>query len=474
MASWSPEEEGGDLEGGSSQGGSSPSSPSVRDKIALGLAAVKRNLAKAFSDPGSGEGPRRDGDLSPEVSPTQRKLGPNSSIPRGGVVGCEVTRMSKKEGRRRRGRVWADHADALAPAAAGAEASLPLWLLPRADSKQRQPDWADGLPPDFLERLAHQLNESCSTEEWDTVQNVYNASAVCRTWRAAIRRACFERSALRTSQNTPRASRKRAVRRTLSDRMLCHPSQLIERLATTEDTIHCYIVREKTRGPFSYKRYRLVLGEDYSKQGKTLLVANHHLLATKSAYNIYLSSSEEAYSSSKRLGHLQSSPYGTTFELHSATKMSGSGSVRRTKSGNIKYSFNMLGGRGPRSVQVNLADEEALGAGGVGPDEHPPREESSGAGDGWGHDEPETVLENKLPRWHELLQCWCLDFGGRVKCASVKNFQLVSRDDPDEIILQFGKVEPDVFTMDFKPKLLSAQQAFMICLSSFDSKLSCF
>ena len=87
---------------------------------------------------------------------------------------------------------------------------------------------------------------------------------------------------------------------------------------------------------------------------------------------------------------------------------------------------------------------------------------------------PELVLENKLPRWHELLQCWCLDFGGRVKCASVKNFQLVSKDDPEEIILQFGKVDCDVFTMDFKPKLLSAQQAFMICLSTFDSKLSCF
>ena len=56
----------------------------------------------------------------------------------------------------------------------------------------------------------------------------------------------------------------------------------------------------------------------------------------------------------------------------------------------------------------------------------------------------------------------------------MKNFQLVSRDDPEEIILQFGKVEADVFTMDFRPKLLSAQQAFMICLSSFDSKLSCF
>lgn len=36
------------------------------------------------------------------------------------------------------------------------------------------------------------------------------------------------------------------------------------------------------------------------------------------------------------------------------------------------------------------------------------------------------VLRNKAPRWHEQLQCWCLNFRGRVTVASVKNFQLVS------------------------------------------------
>uniref|UniRef100_A0A452Z779 Tubby C-terminal domain-containing protein n=1 Tax=Aegilops tauschii subsp. strangulata TaxID=200361 RepID=A0A452Z779_AEGTS len=34
------------------------------------------------------------------------------------------------------------------------------------------------------------------------------------------------------------------------------------------------------------------------------------------------------------------------------------------------------------------------------------------------------VLRNKVPRWHEQLQCWCLNFRGRVTIASVKNFQL--------------------------------------------------
>ncbi|XP_018438936.1 tubby-like F-box protein 10 isoform X2 [Raphanus sativus] len=100
------------------------------------------------------------------------------------------------------------------------------------------------------------------------------------------------------------------------------------------------------------------------------------------------------------------------------------------------------------------------------------------------------VLKNKQPRWHEQLQCWCLNFRGRVTVASVKNFQLVAARQPqtqggtaggaaapshpeqDKVILQFGKVGKDMFTMDYRYPL-SAFQAFAICLSSFDTKLAC-
>lgn len=97
------------------------------------------------------------------------------------------------------------------------------------------------------------------------------------------------------------------------------------------------------------------------------------------------------------------------------------------------------------------------------------------------------VLRNKAPRWHEQLQCWCLNFRGRVTVASVKNFQLIAATQPaagaptpsqpaqsdhDKIILQFGKVGKDMFTMDYRYPL-SAFQAFAICLSSFDTKLAC-
>ena len=45
---------------------------------------------------------------------------------------------------------------------------------------------------------------------------------------------------------------------------------------------------------------------------------------------------------------------------------------------------------------------------------------------------------------------YVLNFYGRVTMASVKNFQLVSTEDFDRIILQFGRVAKDEFTMDFQ------------------------
>ena len=99
---------------------------------------------------------------------------------------------------------------------------------------------------------------------------------------------------------------------------------------------------------------------------------------------------------------------------------------------------------------------------------------------GQGKERP-LVLRNKEPRWHEQLQCWCLNFRGRVTVASVKNFQLVASVDPslnipaaeqEKVILQFGKIGKDIFTMDYRYPL-SAFQAFAICLTSFDTKPAC-
>lgn len=107
--------------------------------------------------------------------------------------------------------------------------------------------------------------------------------------------------------------------------------------------------------------------------------------------------------------------------------------------------------------------------------------DGGGGGDGEQDRERPLVLRNKAPRWHEQLQCWCLNFRGRVTVASVKNFQLVASVDPslnvpaaeqEKVILQFGKIGKDIFTMDYRYPL-SAFQAFAICLTSFDTKPAC-
>lgn len=177
----------------------------------------------------------------------------------------------------------------------------------------------------------------------------------------------------------------------------------------------------------------------------------------------------------------------------------------RVPSGNypvahISYELNVLGSRGPRRMQciMDAIPVSAIEPGGVAPtqtelslsnsDFFPSlpffrsksiRMEKFLSGPSAGQKDAPLVLKNKSPRWHEQLQCWCLNFHGRVTVASVKNFQLVaspengpSGPEHEKIILQFGKVGKDLFTMDYRYPI-SAFQAFAICLSSFDTKIAC-
>lgn len=89
-----------------------------------------------------------------------------------------------------------------------------------------------------------------------------------------------------------------------------------------------------------------------------------------------------------------------------------------------------------------------------------------------------TVLCNKMPDFDNSLQMYALDFKGRVKVPSVKNFQMTMWDpnDPEqskkggEVVLQFGKMKDETYSLDFAWPL-TAQTAFAIALSSFDKKV---
>lgn len=163
----------------------------------------------------------------------------------------------------------------------------------------------------------------------------------------------------------------------------------------------------------------------------------------------------------------------------------------------ISYELNVLGSRGPRRMHcvMDAIPASAMEPGGAAPtqteflfgnpDSFPSlpffrskstRTENYQPGPLPSPKEGALILKNKAPRWHENLQCWCLNFNGRVTVASVKNFQLVASDEDgqehDDVILQFGKVGKDMFTMDYRYPI-SAFQAFAICLSSFDTKIAC-
>ncbi|XP_073513895.1 tubby protein-like [Phyllobates terribilis] len=136
----------------------------------------------------------------------------------------------------------------------------------------------------------------------------------------------------------------------------------------------------------------------------------------------------------------------------------------------VSYETNVLGFRGPRKMSVIIPgmnqDSERVC---IRPrNEH----ETLLARFQNGNMENISVLHNKAPSWNEETQSYVLNFHGRVTQASVKNFQIISADDPEHIVMQFGRVAEDVFTMDFS-RPLCALQAFSICLSSFDSKLAC-
>ncbi|CAL8305321.1 unnamed protein product [Boreogadus saida] len=136
----------------------------------------------------------------------------------------------------------------------------------------------------------------------------------------------------------------------------------------------------------------------------------------------------------------------------------------------VCYEKNVLGLKGPRKMTVIIpgmlaTDERAC-----------IRPKSDAETLLVRHDNGNTdnlvTLVNKSPSWNEQSQSYVLNFHGRVTQASVKNFQIVHPENEDYIVMQFGRVAEDVFSMDYSFPLC-ALQAFAITLSSFDGKLAC-
>ncbi|CAO2608770.1 Tubby-related protein 1 [Lemmus lemmus] len=150
------------------------------------------------------------------------------------------------------------------------------------------------------------------------------------------------------------------------------------------------------------------------------------------------------------------------------------GSLRQELAAVI-YETNVLGFRGPRRMTVIIPGTSPATSNLPFFVTSPWAPQSS---DGllvrWQNKTLESLIElhNKPPIWNEDSGSYTLNFQGRVTQASVKNFQIVHADDPDYIVLQFGRIAEDAFTLDYRYPLC-ALQAFAIALSSFDGKLAC-
>ncbi|XP_022939538.1 tubby-like F-box protein 3 isoform X2 [Cucurbita moschata] len=284
--------------------------------------------------------------------------------------------------------------------------------------------------------------------------------------------------------------------------------------------LHCFIKRN--RSAQTYCLY-LSLTSALADDGKFLLAARKCRRATCTDYIISLHADDMSKASGTFIGKLRSNFLGTKFTIvdgqppHAGAKISRSRSSRlvglkqvspRVPDGNypvahISYELNVLGSRGPRRMHcvMDAIPASAIEPGGVAPiqtefsssridflpsmrfswskSNEPNHTDDQSSGSSSNQKDGLLVLRNKAPRWHEQLQCWCLNFHGRVTIASVKNFQLVASPENgpagpehEKIILQFGKVGKDIFTMDYRYPI-SAFQAFAICLSSFDTKIAC-
>ncbi|GLU03420.1 hypothetical protein SLE2022_206220 [Rubroshorea leprosula] len=355
----------------------------------------------------------------------------------------------------------------------------------------KQSCWAN-MPPELLRDVLMRIEASETT--WPPRKNVVSCAGVCRNWREIMKEIV----------KAPEASGK-----------LTFPISL-KQPGPRDSLIQCYIKRNR-----SNQTYYLYLGLNQSSNddGKFLLAARKCRRPTCTDYIISLNCDYVSKGSSAYIGKLRSNFLGTKFTIYDVHPPSTGAKVTKSQStrlvnirrvspkvpaGNypvshISYELNVLGSRGPRRMQcvMDSIPASAIEPGGVAPtqteflhsnlDSFPSisffrskstRVETFLSGPLSGQ-KGVLILRNKAPRWHEQLQCWCLNFNGRVTVASVKNFQLVASPENgvagpehENVILQFGKVGKDVFTMDYQYPI-SAFQAFAICLSSFDTKIAC-
>ncbi|NXE12959.1 TULP3 protein, partial [Lophotis ruficrista] len=241
-------------------------------------------------------------------------------------------------------------------------------------------------------------------------------------------------------------------------------------------TVKSRITRDKKgmdRGLFP--TYYMHLERDDNR--KTFLLAGRKRKKSKASnYLISVDPTDLSREGESFIGKLRSNLMGTKFTVYDhgvspvrAQSLAEKAHTRQELAA-ICYETNVLGFKGPRKMSVIIPGMN------MNHKRIPihPRNEHESLLSKWQNKNLENLIElhNKAPVWNDDTQSYVLNFHGRVTQASVKNFQIVHGNDPDYIVMQFGRVAEDVFTLDYNYPLC-ALQAFAIGLSSFDRKLAC-
>ncbi|XP_077449421.1 tubby-related protein 3 isoform X2 [Stigmatopora argus] len=246
--------------------------------------------------------------------------------------------------------------------------------------------------------------------------------------------------------------------------------------APCSSTVRCRITRDnKGMDRNFYPTYYMHMEKEDSK--KVFLLAGRKRKYSKTAhYLISVDPTDLSREGESFIGKLRSNLFGTKFTVYNngtnpfKNQAAAEDSSTRQELAAIHYESNLMGFKGPRKMTVIIP--------GMGDnfDRVPvcPHNEQESLLSRWESHSMDNLIElhNKAPMWNDDTQSYILNFYGRVTQASIKNFQIVHDKDPDYIVMQFGRVAEDIFTLDYNYPMC-ALQAFAICLSSFDHKMTC-
>ncbi|XP_077355937.1 tubby-related protein 3 isoform X2 [Festucalex cinctus] len=240
-------------------------------------------------------------------------------------------------------------------------------------------------------------------------------------------------------------------------------------------TVKCRVTRDRKgmdRG--LYPTYYMHMEEEGKKV--FLLAGRKRKKSKTSNYLISVDPTDLSREAESFIGKLRSNLIGTKFTVYNNginpcknLACVEDGSTRQELAA-ICYEANVLGFKGPRKMTVIIPGMNANF------ERVPmrPQNEQESLLSRWQSYSLDNLIElhNKAPVWNDDTQSYVLNFHGRVTQASIKNFQIVHDNDPEYIVMQFGRVAEDIFTLDYNYPMC-ALQAFAIGLSSLDHKLAC-